>query len=274
MIPANLRLGRLPARYTRASMIKSQIVAMNFALLGPPPASSDDYVSAVDAVTGGDWGIDGNDVAGDCTAADCSHGLMLRTANASTIVIPTTAQTLSLYSDITGYDPSQSDVQGNNPTDRGADELTVMNYMQKVGLLGHKIDAHANLNPTNLTNIQWTIQIYGACRLGILCTDSMIDQFQNGQPWEPVKGAQVEGGHDVPLVRYMRDGLTTEYFVVTWGTVHPVSPNFMTWVLEDGTPVVEEAHVECASDFLRATGVSPSGLDHDQMIAEMLAVAE
>lgn len=243
-------------------MIKSQIVAMNFALLGPPPASSDDYVSAVDAATGGDWGMFLNDQYGDCTIADCAHQIMLRTANTSSIFKPTDAQVSNMYFGLT------------LGADNGLDELTVMEDMRNRGLAGHKIDAHANLNPTNIANIQWTIQIYGACRLGILCTDTMIDQFQNGQPWEPVAGAQVEGGHDVPLVRYMRDGLTTEYFIVSWGKLHPVSPNFMTWVLEDGTPVVEEAHVECASDFLRATGVSPSGLDHDQMIAEMSAVAE
>ena len=269
-----LKLGRLPARYTRASMIKSQIVAMNFALLGPPPASSDDYVSAVDAATGGNWGMMGNDQVGDCTIADCAHQVMLRTANASKIVIPTLAQVMGAYTDITGYDPSQTDSQGNNPTDRGADELTVMNYMQKTGLAGHKIDAHANLNPTNLNNIRWTVQLYGCSRIGLAVTDTMFDQFQRGQPWEPVDGAQVLGLHDIPVVRYIRDGLTTMFLVETWGTTFPATDAWFKWVLPDGTPVVEEAHVESSGDFLRATGVSPSGLDHDQMIAEMSAVSE
>jgi hypothetical protein len=267
-----LKLGRRPARYTRASMIRSQIVAMNFALLGPPPASSDDYVSAVSAATGGDWGMMGNDTAGDCTIADCAHQIMLRTANASTIVIPTLAQVMAVYSDISGYDPSQTDSQGDNPTDTGADELTVCNYMQRYGLAGHKIDASANLNPTNLMNLRWTVQLYGASRLGILCTDTMIDQFQNGQPWEPVDGAHVEGGHDVPDVLYVRDGLTTMHFVVTWQKLHPVTEAFLKWVLPDGRAILEENHAECASDFLKASGVAPSGLNHDQMLRELQAV--
>lgn len=270
----NLKFGRRPARYTRASMIRSQIVAMNFALLGPPPASSDDYVSAVDAVTGGDWGIDCNDVCGCCTISDCAHQVMLRTANASKIVIPTPSQVLAMYSAISGYDPSQTDSQGNNPTDTGCDELTVEAWMQKTGLDGHKTDAYANLNPTNLSNLKWTVQLYGCSRLGIACTDSMIDQFNNGQPWEPVAGAQVEGGHDVPLVRYITDGGSTMYFIVSWGRLQPVTESWLTWVLEDGTPVVEEAHIELASDFIRATGVSPSGFDHDQLVAEITNLAE
>ena len=48
----------------------------------------------------------------------------------------------------------------------------------------------------------------------------------------------------------------------------------MKWKLDDGSAVFEEAHAEPADDFLRASGVSPSGLDHDQMLREMEAVSE
>ena len=265
---SNLKFGRRPARYTRASMIRSQIVAMNFALLGPPPKSSDDYVSAVDAVTGGDWGMMGNDSVGDCTCADCGHQLMLRTANASTIMIPTEADIIALYENF-GYVP------GKLSTDQGADELSVCNYMQKYGLLGHTTDAYANLNPTNLNSLKWTVQLYGCSRLGIACTDSMIDQFDKGQPWEPVAGATVEGGHDVPLVRYITDGGSTMYFVVTWGKLQPATEAWLTWVLEDGTPVVEEARMlSPPMTSSRPRACLHRGLDHDQMIAEMQAVSE
>lgn len=44
--------------------------------------------------------------------------------------------------------------------------------------------------------------------MGIVVTDSMVDQFNRGQPWEPVDGAVIEGLHDVPAVRYITYGLT------------------------------------------------------------------
>lgn len=61
----------------------------------------------------------GNDVVGDCTFASKGHQLMMVTANTGSILIPTTAQILAACSDLTGYDPSQTQPDGSNPTDQG-----------------------------------------------------------------------------------------------------------------------------------------------------------
>jgi len=257
----SLEFGRRPARYTPGSVQRAFLFNKVLADLGTPPASSDDYVSAVDTATGGDWGMDGNDTEGDCTIADSSHQVMLRTANCSKIVIPTTAQCLAIYNSLTGGQ------------DTGLDELTVIQYLGKTGFLGHKVDAAANVDPANLNHIKWTIQLYGACRLGINFVDSMMDQFNKGLPWDVVPGAKLTGdGHDVPLVRYITVGQTTQYFVVTWAKMIPVTEAFLLWQI-DGTPVVEEAHAECSTDFIKATGASPAGYDHDALMGYLGAIA-
>ena len=66
-----------------------------------------------------DIGMQGNDEIGLCTFADIAHGIVITTAMNKGIFVPQTADTIKLY-EHTGYDPSQTDAQGNNPTDQGA----------------------------------------------------------------------------------------------------------------------------------------------------------
>jgi len=114
-----LKLGRKPARFTRASFARSHILARHLSDLGPAPPQSPDWVAAVMQQSPDGWTMLGNDAVGDCTIADCGHQEMLRTANVGAITIPTTEQVLTLYSAITGYNPSDPN------SDQGADELTV-----------------------------------------------------------------------------------------------------------------------------------------------------
>jgi hypothetical protein len=260
-----LRYGRQPARYTRASFVRSHIMARHLGLLGPAPAASPDWVSAVVKQSPSGWGMDGNDQYGDCCFADSAHQEMLRTANVGTIWAPTTDQVLALYTAVTGFNP-------NNPsTDNGADELTVIQYLTQPGWLGHKLDGHANLDPTELEQIKWVVCLFGASRLGLNLPDSAMNQFNNGQPWAPVAGAQLDGGHDVPVVKYDANGTL---WVVTWGRLQEVTPAFMAAKYADGTPYVEEAHAELAFDWVRKAGTAPSKLNLSQLQKDLAAVVD
>jgi hypothetical protein len=211
---------------------------------------------------------------GDCTIADSAHQEMLRTANVGTIWIPTVDQVLGLYAVIQGYTGNPADVNAVaaylEQNDNGADELTVIQYLTRTGWNGRKLDGHANLDPTQLDQLKWAVCLFGASRLGLNLPDSAMDQFNNGQPWDYVAGAQLDGGHDVPLVKY--DAST--YYVVTWGQLQPVTPAFMTAKYSDGTPYVEEAHAELALDWMNAAGTTPSNLDLAQLVSDLSAIVD
>jgi hypothetical protein len=260
-----MKYGRKPVRYVRGSLIRTHIIARYLSALGPPPGASPDWVSAVMQQSPHGWGVDGNDLYGDCVFADCAHQEMLRTANVGTIVIPTTQQVLALYSAVTGFDP-------NNPySDQGADEQTVVLYLTATGWLGRKLYAHASLDPTQFDQIKWVVCLFGASRLGINLPASAINQFNAGQPWDYVAGSPLDGGHDVPVVRYDADGTI---WVVTWGKLQPVTPAFMAAHYDDGMPYVEEAHAELAFDWVNAAGASPSSLNLAQLLQDLTAVVD
>ena len=51
-----------------------------------------------------------------------------------------------------------------------------------------------------------------------------MDQFNNGQPWTPVRGAQIDGGHYIPLVAAEPGWL----YCVTWGQTQKMSEAFFS----------------------------------------------
>lgn len=261
---ATLRLGRKPVRYTRASFMRSHIMARHLADLGEPPAASPDWVKAVDQQSPNGWTMMGNSDYGDCVFADCGHAEMLRTANVGSIVIPTTEQVLAFYTAVTGF--NRDDLS----TDQGADEQTVVDYWTKVGWLGRKLDASASLDPTQVNQMKWSTDLFGLCRLGVNLPDSAMNQFNAGQGWDYVAGAQLAGGHDVPVVKYDADGTI---WIVTWGQLWPVTPAFMAGRYDDGMPYVEEAHAELAFDWVNAAGTSPSGFSLKDLTEELASVA-
>jgi hypothetical protein len=131
--------------------------------LGPPPPASADFVSAVTDLVGENWGMMLNDSLGCCTASDCGHALMLRTANTGTWLVPKDADIQRVYEASAGYDPARTDSDGRNPTDQGADEAAVCAYMRDVGLLGHRSVGTAPvatgvIDDAALDRIRWAIQ--------------------------------------------------------------------------------------------------------------------
>lgn len=247
-----MMLGRKPAVHTRRTMRAAIATARRLDALGSPPDASNDYAAAVTV----DWGMLGNDAVGDCVWADTGHTLMLRTANASSIVVPTAADVLAAYSDHTGYDPADPS------TDHGDDETSACEYLERVGFLGHKSNATGVVDPANIDHVKWCVQLFGACRLGVNLPRSAMDQFNDGTAWDDVGDTEILGGHDVPLVGYAGDVFTC----VTWGRLVPVT---RTFVLK----YVEEAHSELYFDWIAGQGTAPSGLSLDQLVADLGALS-
>ena len=256
-----LKFGRKPAVHNMQTMRSALAMARHLDPLGTPPTHSADWPAAVDAVTGGDWGMFANDQVGDCTMADGCHQIMVHTANASTLLTPTAQDALDAYSALTGFDPSQTAPDGSNPTDNGAAELDVCQYMQTTGICGHKSDGYGSIDPRNYNHIKWCVQLFGACRLGFTVVQSAMDQFDAGQPWDYVGDNTPVGGHDVPIVKYD----ASYYYVVTWGKLQPVTQRFLGHYLD-------EAHQELYADWIRQAGTAPNNFNLQSLLRDLKLV--
>lgn len=252
-----MKLGRKPAVHDLRTMRAGWALLQALDPLGPAPVASDDYVSAVMKQSPDGWKIFLNDQCGDCVCADSAHQVMLHTANGGTIVIPTDNDVLAMYEAVGGYKP------GDPSTDQGCDETAACAYLGKVGLSGQRSAGSAMVDPANADHLKWSVQLFGACRLGITVTDAMQTAFDSGQPWDTFTG-KVEGGHDVPIVKY-----DAEYaYVVTWGTLQPVS-----WALLAQSQFLQEAHAEVWPGFVTAGGTAPNGFDLPSLLADLQVVA-
>lgn len=223
--------------------------------LGSAPVVTTDWSAAVKVP----WGMMGNDSLGDCVCADTGHTLMIRTANASTVVVPTDADIVALYEAVGGYDPTDPS------TDRGCDETAMCQYLEATGFLGHRSDGTGMVDPTNFDHVKWCCQLFGHCRIGFNVPSYAMDQFGAGKSWDLDAGGDqtIVGGHDVPIVHADRDLL----YCVTWGKVQAMTPAFFA-------KFTEEAHAEVFGDWIKQGGMAPSGFNLDQLAVDLASLQE
>jgi hypothetical protein len=197
---------------------------------------------------------------GDCVWAAFLHYIMAARANAGERVIFTAKDAVGLYSKYTGYDPSQTQPDGSNPTDNGTAMTDGFAAWQKDGLLGHKILGWAAINPSDPAQRKAAIYAFGATFSGISVTASMMQQFQNGQPWNsPFDGAML-GRHAFPILGFGRFGQTG----LSWARRVASDPDF--------PQLISEEYVVVTQDWLDAQGKSPSGLDLQTLQSDLSAV--
>ena len=246
------KFGRLPVRHTAYTDASLDVMRQHLAALGPPPKATNNWAAAVRE----HWGFMGNDTLGDCVCADVSHIVMLNTANASSIVVPTYWQNVKLYEYVGGYVP------GDPSTDNGCNMTTMDEFLKANGFLGYKVDAYAMIDFTNLSDLLWSVQLFGSCSIGFNFPAWAMDAFNAGEPWgAPPAGADTSiiGGHDVPIVQGTSAG---NFQCVTWGRLQPVSMAF--WEL-----YAEEAHARLDFDWIKEVGLSPSGFSLAQLDADL-----
>ena len=148
-----VKLGKLAVRHDPRTLMMATYTT---AQLTAPPASAD-YTKKVNKP----WGMMKNDVIGDCTCAAAGHLIMEWTANAGTLVRPSTPDIVKAYSAITGYNPKTG------AHDTGAVELDALNYWRKTGIAGHQIAAFVALEPSNHTHVMDAVWMFGACYIGL-----------------------------------------------------------------------------------------------------------
>jgi hypothetical protein len=207
----------------------------------------------------GEWQMLGNDTVGDCEIARIGHMLMNVTAHTGKMVTPSLAEIIAAYSAITGYDPSQTQPDGSNPTDNGANTPDVMDYWEKVGIAGHKIAGWVEVAKTQEA-IEQAVWLFGAAALDIEVFQSMMDQTQAGKAWDDPLELSL-GYHAVPAMGFGSAGLT----VVTWGQLQQ-----MGWptCLE----VLQGAYAAISPEWIAANGRAPNGFDLATLTADMAAL--
>lgn len=242
-----MKLGKLPAR-PGAVTFK---LALYGSALKDPPANGGHYKMI------NDWqGMMGNDELGDCVCAEAGHGTLYFNYLAGLHLAIPTAHVIDMYSAVTGYKPGQPD------TDRGTDMSLAASYRRKTGLQDangkyHKIAAYLALDiGNNKDELKKAIYYFGGAGLGFNFPNTAMDQFNTNEPWTVVKGAKIDGGHDVWACGYDDKYI----YVVTWGKIQKMSWAFFTKYSDEALAYLSE---EMLKDGKSLEGFSTSQLAAD-----------
>jgi hypothetical protein len=229
LIPT-LKTGKLKARPEAVKLAFSDYVDLS--QLAAPPAN---FGHELPVKT---WGMDGNDVAGDCVFAGTKHEIQLWTTESGTPFkfsegVDGTA--IKNYSAFTGYDPSQTDDQGNNPTDQGTDVASWLSHRRTKGFVddagvAHKIGAYVKLELGNIDQLRYAAYYFDGVGIGINFPEQWMQTFQQGgRTWAALKRPNYAGGHYISNVAW-RDGNPV---IVTWGALVELTPGAYEQVADE-----------------------------------------
>lgn len=234
--PSIRKLGKRPAFFPRGLM---SISAVAHAFPTPPPIVG--YAHGIN-----NFGMDGNDTYGDCVFAAAAHGKQLWTTLTGKPVVPTTAETLAVYSSLTGFNPNDPN------TDNGAVPNDIWTDWKTKGIFGSKIEAFVNVNPRDKTQILDSIWFFGCNFIGMQLPISAQSQtIWDVPPGGPVGDGEPGswGGHEVLGVhadqRYVE--------VITWG-----SRKLMTWAFVN--TYVDEIAAILSDDWIGSNEKTPGGV--------------
>lgn len=249
-MPTTFLGGRLPAQPARPHLRLARLLHPEL----PEPPAAADWVFSVPTAA---WGMLGNDQVGDCTCAGLAHKRIGDVyANAGRVLDVTTAETLKLYSAVTGYNPAEPS------TDRGALCQDVLAYWHKHGFLGERPVAYARVDLANETEVRQAIALFGQLYCGFNVPSSAMDQFDAGRPWDVVRGARIEGGHCVTIGAYDAEGLTC----VTWGETQRMTWRFFRTYFDEAWVVIGP------DDINPKTGADRAGLNLAALEADFRAL--
>jgi hypothetical protein len=204
----------------------------------------------------GEWQELGNDTIGDCIVAMIGHWLMLVTAHTGKMYTPTAEEIVRAYSAITGYDPSKTDAQGNNPTDTGTDIATIMQYMKTTGIGGIKIINWADVNIKDPIEQRKGIYAFGGILDAAYLPQSAVTQTQHGKAWSVTKhDGGILGGHGFPNFGYGVEGTDG----VTWAKLQQIQWAWRLKYIMESAAAITPAWLDAAS------GLAPNMMDLDAL---------
>lgn len=235
-------LGRTPPRHDPRTFKLSRFVSPHYT---SPPAQRwiPDNVK---------WGMMLNDQVGDCAIATPGHMIQSMTGLAGQGFIPSDADIMQAYRDVSGYRDTKA-------TDNGCNVLDVLNYWRTTGIAGHKIYAFASVNPKNREEVDYAIYNFGGLFLGI----DMPTAWGEAKVWDRVDGPTgipgSWGGHAVPALAYRKGTDTT---IVSWGEEYSLTERAFSLY-------VEEAWAVLSLDWLGVKKVAPNGFNFSALNAAL-----
>lgn len=203
-----------------------------------------------------DWGMLGNDMAGDCVWAGGIHETMIFTKlGYGKPAHFTTRNAIDVYSSVTGYNPRDP------KTDQGTDMQVAAAYRKKTGIMDadgvvHKVRAYLALTPGDIQQHLIALYLFKAVGIGIIFPDTAMDQFDKHKVWDVVKGSRNEGGHYVPLI-----GKGNYINCVTWGQEQPMTDRF--FIEKNDESIVY------LSEEMFVNRKSPEGFDYEQLLIDL-----
>ena len=206
----------------------------------------------------------GNDTVGDCVIAAMMHYAQADTAHTGQPLTPTTQLALETYAAITGYDASQTDASGNNPTDQGASWADALQYWKTHGIpmldakgneALHRITGWAALDLHSIAQQRYACDVFGGTLMGIQCPQSAMG---NTDDWQYLPNSPIEGGHGITRLGQGAQG----WHICSWG-------KFISGTWGFSLALADEDYIVVTPQWLNAQGQSPSGLDLNGLLAAM-----
>ena len=246
-------LGKLPARPGAVSFALESYVDLP-AVRVPPVFGH---------VVNEDYGMLGNDKAGDCVECNIAHQIMIDAA-ATHRPVPkfTPASVLSVYSGWTGYNPAvpPSGLDEENPTDQGTDMADAAKRHRNVGFpdadgLLHYSKAYAALPVGNWDTLIKAIYLFGSVGIGMNLQKAQMTQFDAHLPWRHDANSHSLGGHCITGC-----GLNSRGYLVciSWGRTTAVGRDVIEQQMDEGI-------VTFSREYLMATGKSPELFDENTL---------
>jgi hypothetical protein len=258
MTPKMLKTGKLAPKW-HAKTLRFSLFSKSSDVPAPPEKIFLEY--KVDPST---IGMFGNDECGDCVLAMLAHWLMLITAHTGKMIVPTLQDALGWYTALTGYDPKQTDANGNNPTDQGCAVTDALNFWQSTGICGHKIAGWMKLDPTNAVQRKQGLWMFLGVGTGVQLPNNAQQQFTNGETWTVTRNSPGLNGHAILQAGEGAEGRDFQ----TWGKGDQKATH--AW----GDKYEDEAYVILTPDLIEeANGKSPFGFDYDALTAALKEIA-
>ena len=232
------------------------------ALPAPPPVIHWTY-AADDRP--GLFNILANDSLGDCTSAGAGHIVDMFRGNAAH-ALPTQAVTeaeaVAFYSKSTGYVP------GDPSTDRGGDEIAVLDCWKNQGYFADgsgKIAGYVGVDAANVEQVKQAIWVFGNVYFGVELPDAWLrpPPRGNGFTWDAADDPDPSNGHCFVGLAYNDNGVIID----TWGMIGTV-----TWaaVAKYAAQPAGELYTVLSQDWIdKASGKAPNGFDFAALQADL-----
>lgn len=201
-----------------------------------------------------DWGMLGNDQAGDCVVAGACHETMvLNHASGRPVPLFTPANALAVYSQLIVSEGGQPYNPTDPGTDTGLDPIQAAEYRRSHGITDangvlHKIDAYAAIN--NWGEALHAVDLFGVVGLGLALPDDAEDQFNAGQQWDNLSGKPGDG-HYVPAAMLNSRG---SLVMITWGNLQGATPQWFDKYCDTMIAYISK-------EYMLANGKSPEAID-------------